>query len=114
MLSKEQILKASDRESIEVEVPEWGGSVRLVVMSGKERDRYESSLVKYVNGKPEQDLTNLSAKLVSCCLVDEDNQPMFTVEELSSKSGAVLNRLFEKANELNMTAFNSVKEAAKN
>lgn len=114
MLSKEQILKASDREFEDVEVPEWGGSVRLIVMSGKERDRYEASLIKVVNGKPEQDLSNLATKLVSCCLVDEENKPMFTVEELGDKSGAVINRLFEKANALNMTAFNSVKEAAKN
>jgi hypothetical protein len=32
-LKREQILKANDIKTIEVEVPEWGGTVRLRTMS---------------------------------------------------------------------------------
>jgi len=43
-LNKEQILRADDLKTEEVDVPEWGGSVRVRVLTGTERDAFESSI----------------------------------------------------------------------
>lgn len=115
LLSKNQILDASDRKSIDVDVPEWGGSVRLAVMSGTARDAYEASLVTmHKDGTADRDLTNIRAKLVAACLVDENFEPIFTALELGKKSGAVLDRLFDACNKLNMVSESEVEQAAKN
>lgn len=115
MLSKADILKAEDRNYRDVAVPEWGGTVRLAVMSGSARDQYEMNLTKVKpDGTREQDLSNIRAKLVSACLVDENFVPMFTAQELGKKNGKVLDRLFEIANELNATSEEEVEKAVKN
>lgn len=94
-LSKSQILGAADGDTVEVEVPEWGGSVRVRSISGGERDRFESSLQKAKGGS---DLTNIRAKLVALCLVDEGGGRLFSdgeVAELARKSAKPLDRVFD-------------------
>ncbi len=44
MLSRDQILGASDLPTETVDVPEWGGQVIVRSMTGAERDRFELSL----------------------------------------------------------------------
>ncbi|MBI0320545.1 hypothetical protein JBF12_47905, partial [Streptomyces javensis] len=41
LLGKQQILDAQDRRHEDVAVPEWGGSVRVAMMSARDRDRWE-------------------------------------------------------------------------
>ena len=99
MLTREQILTADDLKSEIVEVPEWGGSVRVAAMSGAQRDAFEMSLL--VNGKP--DLTNSRAKLVAASVMDEAGAPMFTpadIEALGRKNAAALSRIVEVARRL--------------
>lgn len=99
MLTRDQILAADDRRSEVVEVPEWGGSVRVVAMSGTQRDAFEMSLL--VNGKP--DPTNARAKLVAASVVDDSGAPVFTagdIEALGRKNAAALSRIVEVARRL--------------
>lgn len=99
MLTRDQILAVEDRKSEVVEVPEWGGSVRVVAMSGAQRDRFEQSLL--VDGKP--DTSNARAKLVAASVVDDVGQPVFgvaDVEALGQKSAAALNRICDAARRL--------------
>ena len=79
LLSKEQITSADDRKWEDVPVPEWGGTVRLVGMSGTERNAYQSSLVVLgPNGKPQRmNMSDQLAKLVGKCLVDENFERLF-------------------------------------
>lgn len=115
MLSREDILKADDRKTVEVEIPEWGGTVLLMEMSAKERDDYEVSLQTFdANGKASFNPENVRAKLVSACLVDENGQRMFTVNDLAQKNGRVIDRLFQAASELNSVAESAIEDAAKN
>jgi len=72
-LSKAAILAADDSKKIEVEVPEWGGSVFLKVMSGTERDRFES---EFVDGN--RNVEMVRAKLVSKCLCDESGDRLYS------------------------------------
>ncbi|MFC9949191.1 hypothetical protein ACFVIN_01260 [Streptomyces prasinus] len=98
LLSKDQITTADDRKWEDVPVPEWGGTVRLLGMSGTERNAYQSSLVVLgPNGSVQKmNMADQLAKLVAKCLVGEDFERLFTDKEvraLGAKNGAVLERL---------------------
>lgn len=114
-LSGDDILKADDLKTREVECPEWGGSVLVRALSGKERDAYEASCMverpaitadgKRVRGQMElhRSLLNIRAKLVVRALVGPDGKRLFKDTDaaaLGEKSGAALDRLFDVAAEL--------------
>jgi hypothetical protein len=114
MLTREQILGASDVKREEVKVPEWGGSVLVSVMSGAARDAWESTLIG-PDGKAV--LTDARAKLVAACVVDEGGAPLFSaadVEALSARSSIALERIVRVARRLNKLGDAEFKEAEKN
>ena len=107
-LSRDKINQASDIEYEYVDVPEWGGTARVRGLTGTERDAYEASLVsiKHTRGKkggggmPEltPHMKDARARLVSLCLVDDDDNRLYTddqVGELAIKSGKALDRVYE-------------------
>jgi hypothetical protein len=102
-LSHDDILKAEDLETREVDVPEWGGSVLLRALDGTGRDAWEASRTAQrtnLDGTVEiaADLSNIRAKLVVQSIVDEDGKRVFTdrdVAALGKKSALVLDRLFD-------------------
>lgn len=117
MLSRESILAADDIETEIVDVPEWGGSVRVRGMSGKQRDRWEASLSERRNKRYVPNLENIRAKLVVECVVDENGQQLFQfgdVEALGLKSASALNRVYEVAARLSGVTDEDVEELAQN
>lgn len=118
MLNREDILKANDLEFVDVEVQEWGGTVRISMMTGAGRDEYEQSLYKFgPDGSAKPDFSNMRSKLLSVCLVDENNKRLFTakdVDELGKKNSAVLDRLHAVADQLNAVSPEAIKGTAKN
>lgn len=118
ILSKNDILAASDFATEEVFVPQWGGSVFVRTLSGRERDEFESSTVKMKNGKQEPDMVNFRARFVALCVVDEQGQRLFKtraeIDMLGSKSVAALQLLFNKAQELNSMSEDDVEELTSN
>lgn len=114
LLTKEAILAADDRKTEEVPVPEWGGSVMIRTLSGRERDEFESSTIKVRGGKREENFANFRARLVSLCMVDETGQRLFKtraeIDMLGNKSVAALQRVFNKAQELNGMSEQDVEE----
>lgn len=103
LLSRDAILKADDLSFEDVEVPEWGGSVRVRALSGHDRDEFEASMATMRGKKLVPDTENIRAKLVARCLIDEQGDPMFSqrdVWELGKKSAAALDRIFEVASRL--------------
>ncbi|PWJ07916.1 hypothetical protein DKG34_10960 [Streptomyces sp. NWU49] len=105
LLSKEQITAADDRQWEDVDVPEWGGTVRLLGMSGTERNAYQASLVVLgPNGSVQRmNMQDQLAKLLAKCLVGEDFERLFSdkeVKALGAKNGAVLERLGKIAQRL--------------
>lgn len=118
MLTREQILEAEDRKVVEVDVPEWGGSVGIIVMSGKDRDSYESELLNRRDKNGEiSEVKGLRSSLLSKGLVDEEGKALFdskTITKLEDKNAAVLDRLFRKAMEVNAIDDGSMEEAEKN
>lgn len=103
LLSKAEIETADARRFQDVEVPEWGGTVRLQVMSGQQLDEWEewfSSQPRTDKGTVDQG--GMRAKLVSMVLVDEAGMPVFTPEELNAKGKNALVRLFTIALSMNL------------
>lgn len=113
LLSRDDILNANDRELSEVEVPEWGGSVLVRSLSGKERDDYETGTVYHKNGKEIRNFENFRARLVALCVVDENGQRLFgprDVKALGNKSVAALQRVFNECQKLNGISDEDVEE----
>jgi hypothetical protein len=111
-LSKAAILAAQDKKMIDVEVPEWNGSVKIRVMTGTERDRFEA---EFVNGNKSVEMVR--AKLVAKCLCDEEGNRLFTEAEipaLGEKSAAVLDKLFTICMKHNRFTKDDVEEMAGN
>ena len=114
ILNRDAILAAQDLKFEDVDVPEWGGSVRVRVMTGADRDSYSSDLLD-ASGK--FDANAYRAKLLARCLVDDTGARLFTdaqVIELQTKSAAVIDRLFSVADRINGVNNAAVDEAAKN
>lgn len=99
MLNRDLILKAKDLKTIDVEVPEWGGSIRLRTMTGQARQEYYRTTAGK-DGTPK----NVMEALIVACAVDEAGNPLFAVGdigELGKKSAIAINKVFEAAAELN-------------
>ncbi|MFD3352734.1 hypothetical protein [Streptomyces fradiae] len=119
LLTKDAINAADDRQWEDVPVPEWGGEVRIMGMSGTDRNAYQASLVVMgPNGKPSGiRLEDQTAKLVARCLVDGDFKRLYTDKEiraLGAKNGGVLERLADVAKRLSGLGDKAVEDAAGN
>jgi hypothetical protein len=117
-LSKDAILAAEDLETRDVPVPEWGGTVRLKALSGRERDAYEASCMQD-RGKQGmvRNLLNVRAKLVARAIVDDKGERVFAdtdANALGQKSAAALDRLFEIAAEMSRLSEDDMEELAGN
>jgi len=117
-LTREQILSCDDLKTEEVDVPEWGGTVTVKMMTGQERDAFEASIVEYKGDKQQVKTDNIRAKLAAMTIIDpETKQLMFTVgdiEALGKKSAAALDRIFDVSRKLSKIASTDVEELAKN
>lgn len=106
-LSKaQQLWDMEDEEFVDVDVPEWKiegevVTVRLRVLSGIERDRYESSMTRMHKGNQIQDTVNARARLVAWAAVDVEGKKIFQGQEdvlrLGEKNAKAVNRLWEAA-----------------
>ncbi|WP_313274762.1 hypothetical protein [Stenotrophomonas sp.] len=113
LLNKSQILAASDRKTEDLEVKEWGGTVRISTMSASDRDKWEQDT--YGGEKTKTD--DFRARFVALCLVDEKGDRLFTdkdVAQLGAKSAAALDRVFRAAQKLNALGEAAIEGAAKN
>ena len=112
-LTKDQILAADDMGLLEVEVPEWGGSVFVRVMSVGERDSYENDLM--INKS--KGVENFRSKFLQRVLCDAKGELMFTpdeVETLAKKSARAVARVWAAAMKHNALTDDDVQELAKN
>ncbi len=113
-LSREEILAAQDIETATVAVPEWGGSLRIKTMTGRERDAMEmANFTAQRSTDLASNVANIRARLVARTAVDEAGHRLFSDEDvvaLGEKSGAALDRAFGVANRLNKLAVADIKE----
>lgn len=103
-LTLQEIIAAQDRTPVEVEVPEWGGAVYVVGMSGDDRDRFDSTWGAKLSASNEDgpiDMAGLRALVVSKTLCDADGVLLIKreseVTQLGRKSSAALDKIFSLA-----------------
>lgn len=123
-LTKEDILNSADINIQPMDVPEWGGTIYIKSMSGKERDEFEASIKTYEvtpTGKDKSttkvDIKGLKVILISLVVCDKEGKLLFTradVDKLNQKSAKPLQNVFEKAQELNGLGEKAIKELTKN
>ena len=117
LLDREAILKANDIEKREVYIPEWGGSVYVRGMTGRERDQFEATIIRQRGRNTEINMKNARAKLVVMCTVDQEGNHLFTdadVALLSEKSAKALDRIFVVAQELSGITRGDMEELTEN
>lgn len=105
LLGRNQILDAKDLLTEDVPVPEWGGDVRIRMLTGEERDAYEASMVDMKkDGTAKTNRENVRARLLILCIVNEQGEQMFNkadIKMLGRKSAKAMERIINKCNELN-------------
>jgi hypothetical protein len=113
-LTKEQILTADDIHYEDVDVPGWGGTVRIAEMNGNARDSHAAML--YNRGKG-TNFESMRAKLVAFSIVDDEGKLMFSpqdIVELGQKCYKSLDVVYEAADRLNAVSDAAMEETAKN
>ena len=116
ILTREQILSAQDLGLLEVDVPEWGGTVKIKPLTSQERDAFEMQFGGSKKNKSKA-YVNIRAKLLVKCIVDEKGQTIFMetdIEELGKKSAAATDRVFERAMSMAGLGEDDIKEMEKN
>ena len=76
MLNKDSILKATDLKFRDVDVPEWGGTVRVREMDARTFEEMER-----------MDFTKQEkprATILVNCIVDENNECLFTHDDIDA------------------------------
>lgn len=117
LLSRERILNASDRKMELVAVPEWGGSLYVRGITGRERDQFEASMTTQKRGDMTLNLRNVRAKLVILAACDSDGTALFNDDDilaLGAKSSAALERVFAVAQRLAGMTKGDIEELAGN
>lgn len=120
MLTKTDVLGAEDITTRVVEVPEWGGSLTLRMMTGADRDEWENAAAQRRRGEGKSasiDLRGLKVSLLSRCVVDEEGAYMFSAPDLvalNKKAARALERLWEAATEMNGIGDDTIEEMEKN
>lgn len=125
-LTAEAILKANDLPYEDINVPEWGGIVRVRGATALEASEYSESMVvrKKTKNKEGDDDTeieinplNSQCKLVVRCVVDEDGNRIFKDEDAASlgkKNTRAVERVFRRVQELSGMTKKARDEIVKN
>lgn len=97
-LSFDQIAEADDLQSEDVEVPEWGGTVRIRALDG-------NGMVRFLEEQPKGEIVAAAGlRLLILCATDENGNLLFTKEQLDTlrkKSYRAVNKLVKVAFRLN-------------
>lgn len=113
LLNKAAILGAEDLKHEDVEVPAWGGTVRVRAMTGAERDEFRAA-IQSEDGVP---VGKFSVALLAATLIDEAGARLFTMEELdqlAEKSAVSIDKPAAVAMRLNGLGGGAIEEATKN
>lgn len=116
LLKREEILAANDMIFEDVEVPEWGGSVRVRLMDGAARAAFDAWAYG-CRGDQTEWMRRFRFLVCVLCIVDADGKLLFSeadVEILGSRSAEALSRVFTGAARLNKLLPEQVEDSVKN
>ena len=103
MLTKEAILAADDLPTETLDVPEWGGAVRVRGLNCADRDAYLAGLMKWKKvegGKLTFDpagLPGIKARLIQMTVLNGDGAPMFSpgeIDLIGHKAASAIDRIY--------------------
>ena len=112
-LSKDDIFKADDLPTKDMDIPEWGGTLTVRTLTGAERDLFESAFVN----QDKIDIRGIKARLIQLTVMNGDGQPMFTkayLQKINSKSASVIDRIFQVSQRLSGLTKEDVEELVGN
>jgi hypothetical protein len=112
ILNRDAILGAQDLKTEDVIVEQWGGAVRIALMSGLARDQFMSS-----RDKDNLSLSDFQASILAATVVDADGALIFTptdIVALQGKNKDVLDVLTAAALRLNSMGPAASDDAVKN
>lgn len=95
VLNKEQILNAKDHVFEDIDVPEWGGSVRVRSLTAQEREEFEAEMSK--------SSVCIRAHLIARTLIDDDGNRIFETKDivdLGKKNAVVMSKLFDASSRI--------------
>lgn len=120
LLNKESIFAAPDLKTERLTVDEWGGEIIVSEMGGQTAFDFYEYVMPAENGDDSSKISldaRFKAALVAFCVVDEQGQPLFTAQDiprLARKKAAVLNKVFQVADRLNLITDAARAEVEKN
>jgi len=94
VLSAEQIAAALDIAEVEMDIEEWGGSIKLRAFTLDERDKVLAACTEK-DGKVD------GPRLIRLLVVHGMVEPKLTPEQVAARSYAVIERIASKVMELN-------------
>ncbi|MDR5825791.1 hypothetical protein [Caballeronia sp. LZ043] len=112
MLNRSQIFATNDLKSEVIDVPEWGGQVKVVVMTGLARDAFQKA-----NSEAPRGVSFFEGTLIVATVVGDDDQPLFTEDDiplLQQRSAAVVSRIAAVAMRINGLGVKATEDAEKN
>ncbi len=118
-ITRDELLAATSLPEEIVELPELGPGkeIRVRGLTGKQRDSWEASLIRYKGNDRQINAQNARARLVAMSAVDGSGQKMFTsadVEALGQLSAKMLQRIYEAALRVSGVTDQDVEELTKN
>lgn len=118
MLTKDQMLAASDIGTSTCTVPEWGGDVLLKDLSALQREEVEVRYAKHEKTGTGESLKGLKVLVAAYTLIGDDGQRLFVkpdeVEKLGEKSGKAIDRIFMHVMKHNGMTKEAASDLAKN
>ena len=115
-LSIDQILDAEDVTVEAVETPAWGGQVYVRTLTGDKRDKIDELFA--ANGDGNRSLVGVRAKVVAACMCDSEGKFCSLTDSqilaLGSKSGAMLDRVFDVCQRINFMRGEDIEKLEKN
>lgn len=121
ILSRTEILNANDLGHSDIAVPEWTppgqptAYVRVKMLTAKERDEWEASLVQGKGRKQSVNTENIRAKLIAATAIDAEGRLIFSLDDvlaLGAKSAAAADRVYSGAAALNKISKEDVEDEA--
>ncbi len=107
VLNREQIRAAKDIKLHTVAVPEWGGEVKVRMLTARERTQFEQAVTSGRGQNRDVNMRIFREKLLALVLVDEQGNRLFNdqdqedLEIISGKSASACERVVDVAMRMN-------------